>query len=344
MASSTIRDVAKQAGVGIATVSRVLNNNPSVSHLTRQKVLEAIETLNFAPNLAARRLSRGKTMTIGVVVPFFTNPSVVRRLQGIVSVLSSSEYDLMLFDIETAERRDVFLHKIVRREMVDALLILSLNPTDADVAGFEAANLPVVLVDAHHSALHQVVVNNVIGGYQATKHLIDLGHHRIAYLSDYLNDPFTSPVRDRYTGYRQALAEANIEFCPSYHKQGKHGRFEATQMAHELLTSDHPPTAIFAYSDTQAFGILRAAQELGLKIPQHLSVIGYDNIETAEFLHLTTIRQHLYESGVQGAELLLQEIAAPLPQVQIITLPTELVVRETTAPPALSSSLTSNIL
>jgi len=333
VATATIRDVAQKAGVGVGTVSRVLNDSTSVSQETRRKVLAAISELDYSPNPAARRLSRGKTMVIGALVPYFTNPSVVRRLQGIISVVTSSVYDLILFDVESAERRDVYLINVLRRQMVDGLLIISLTPTDADAEHVRASELPTVLVDAYHPDLSRVVVDNVAGGYVATKHLIELGHRRIAYISDFLNDPFNSPVRDRYKGYRQALEEAEIAFRPEYHLQGEHGRFQARTMTDTLLDMPEPPTAIFAYSDTQAIGVIEAATERGVKIPEQLSVIGFDNIEAAEYLHITTIRQALYESGVCGCELLLQVMANPLSEPQEISLPIELVRRNTTAPP-----------
>ncbi len=330
MSKTTIRDVAKHAGVGVGTVSRVLNNSPSVSAATRQKVQAAIASLNFSPSQAARRLSQGKTMAVGVVVPFFTNPSVVRRLQGVVSVLSVSEYDLILFDIEKVDRRDMALRAIPQRNLADGLLLISLTPSDVDVEQFALADIPTVLVDAYHPALSRVLVDNAAGGYQATKHLIDLGHRKIGYISDYLDDPFNSPVRDRFTGYKRALTEARIAFRPEYHRQGVHGRIQARQMAHDILALPNPPTAIFAYSDTQAIGVIEAARELGLTIPDNLSVIGFDNIEAAEYLHITTIRQALFDSGVKGAKMLLSIMGAPPNKPQEILLPTELVTRHTT--------------
>ncbi|MFQ5398118.1 MAG: LacI family DNA-binding transcriptional regulator [Anaerolineae bacterium] len=332
MSKTTIRDVAKFAGVGVGTVSRVLNNSPAVSESTRLKVQAAIKALNFSPNLAARRLSQGKSMAIGVIVPFFTNPSVVRRLQGVVSVLSVSEYDLILFDIEKIDQRDMSLRTIPQRKLADGLLLISLTPSDMDVEQFALANIPTVLVDAYHPALSRVRVDNVEGGYLATRHLIDLGHRQIGYISDYLDDPFNSPVRDRFTGYKRALAEAGIEFCSEYHLQGEHGRTQARQMAHDLLTLPDPPSAIFAYSDTQAIGVIEAAKALGIRIPEHLSVVGFDNIEAAEYLHITTVRQALFESGVKGAKLLLEIMATPSSPPQELVLPTELVIRNTTAP------------
>ena len=334
MKRPTIADVAKKAGVGVGTVSRVLNGSTSVSETTRQKVQSAIIDLQYTPNPAARRLSRGKTMVIGAIVPYFTNPSVVRRLQGIVSVITGSLYDLILFDVESEERRDVFLHNVPRRHMVDGLLVVSLTPSDDDAAQMVDSLLPTVLIDAHHPLISRVVVDNVAGGYQATKHLIDLGHRRIGFISDFLDDPFNSPVRDRFQGYKNALADAAIPFNPAYHRQGEHGRAPAREMAYTLLSMPDAPTAIFAYSDTQAVGILEAAREMGIKIPDQLSVIGFDNIEAAEYLQITTVRQALYESGVRGCKLLLDLMESPLLTSVEISLPTELMLRNTTAPPA----------
>jgi LacI family transcriptional regulator/LacI family repressor for deo operon, udp, cdd, tsx, nupC, and nupG len=330
MATITIRDVAKLAGVGVGTVSRVLNGSESVSIATRHKVQDAIKTLNYTPNLTARQLSRGKTMTLGVVVPFFTSPSAVKRMQGVVSVMAPSDYDMILFDIEKAEDRETFLQNVVRRRMTDGLLIISFSPSNEDVVRFELASLPTVLIDAYHPLLSRVVVDNVAGGFLATQHLIELGHRKIGFISDYLDSPFNSPVRDRYTGYRNALREAGISFIPDYHRQAIHGREEAYQAGYELLRLSDPPTAVFAYSDTQAIGILDAARQLSISVPKQLSVIGFDNIDAAEFLQLTTVRQSLFDSGVQGAELLLKQMGMASSTAEEILLPLELIARQTT--------------
>jgi DNA-binding LacI/PurR family transcriptional regulator len=275
-------------------------------------------------------------MTIGVIAPFFIRPSYVERLRGVEAALADSEYDFIIYNVETVARRDACFRSVPRRERVDGLLIMTLPPTDEESELFRRINMPVVLVDGTHPQISHVAIDDIAGGYQATKHLIDLGHHRIGYISDLLQEsPFGfRPVAERYEGYRRALEDAGIPFRPEYHRQGELSRREARRLARELLNQPHPPTAIFAYSDTQAFGVLRAAQDLWLKVPSELSVIGYDDIEIAEFLHLTTIRQHLYDSGARGAALLLEEIAHPPLRPQGIVLPTELVVRETTAPPA----------
>jgi LacI family transcriptional regulator len=338
MASVTIRDVAKKAGVGVGTVSRVLNRNPAVREATRRKVLAAIEELEFTPSPIARRLSLGKTMTVAVIAPFFVRPSYVERLRGLDTVFAESEYDFILYNVETTARRDRYFREIVRSDRVDGLLIMSLVPTDNTVESFMNAGIPTVLVDAVHPRLSHIIIDDQKGGYKATKHLIDLGHHKIGYLSDHMyENPFNfQPVIDRYKGYRQALEEADIPFHPEYHRQSELSRRVAKKVAKEMLTLPDPPTAIFAYSDTQAFGVLRAAEELGITVPEDLSVIGYDDIEITEYLHLTTIRQQLFQSGVEGAKLLLEEIDIQHPEPREIVLPTELVLRKTTAPLATS--------
>lgn len=337
MKTITIRDVAKKAGVGLGTVSRVINDSPAVSPATRQRVQEAIAELNFIPNPTARRLSLGKTLNIAVIVPFFTRPAMIGRLRGIENTLAESEYDLIIYNVETVERRDELFRDIPRHERADGVIIVSLSPCDNDLPGLTKADVPVVLVDANHpslSNLNRVVVDDIEGGRLATQHLIDLGHRRIGYISDHLSTPFnfTSSLH-RFWGYRSALELAGIEFRSEYHGQGEHGREEACWQAAKMLQLSEPPTAIFAASDTQAIGVLEAAIQAGLKVPGDLSVIGYDDIEVAGHFGLTTIRQQLYKSGQRGVELLLDalETAGALPVCE--TLPTELVQRKTTALP-----------
>jgi DNA-binding LacI/PurR family transcriptional regulator len=218
---------------------------------------------------------------------------------------------------------------------VDALLILSLRPHDSDMASFLEAEIPAVIVDAYHPALTSVTVDNLSGALQAMRHLIALGHRKIAFLSDFPDYAFNrSPVVDRLAGYRRALEEADIPFRSDYYVVSALTKEDARRQARQLLALADRPTAVFAYSDTQAIGVLEAARDLGLRVPQDLSVVGYDDIEAAEYAQLTTIRQSLFESGVLGVELLLQAIDQPDQEPQEIPLTTELVVRGTTAVPA----------
>jgi DNA-binding LacI/PurR family transcriptional regulator len=331
----TIRDVARRAGVGLGTVSRVLNDSPMVSDSTRQRVQQAIEEMNYVPNPTARRLSLGKTLTIAIILPFFTRPAFIERLRGIEHSLSKSEYDLNIYNVETVKRRDECMRSVPRSERTDGVLILSLSPRDEDIPYLAQADVPIVLVDANHPSLTQlsrVVIDDVLGGKLATQHLIDLGHRRIGYISDRLENAFNfTSSRDRYKGYREALEDAAIQFDHRYHEQGEHGRYEARTLAARMLSLDEPPSAIFAASDTQALGVLEAARDADLDVPKDLSVIGYDDIEMAEYLGLTTVRQLLYESGQRGVELLLNAVDKPPEAPVCEVLPTELIVRRTTA-------------
>lgn len=337
MAAVTIRDVAKQAGVGIGTVSRVLNDSPLVSEETRQKVQTAIQALDYSPSSVARRLSRGRSMAIAVIAPFFTRRSYIERLQGIEHVLSAHGYDLILYNVETVARRDECLRALPRGERLDGLLILSLVPNDEEAERLAQQGVPVVLIDAYHDMLPTVTIDDRAGAQIAVQHLIDLGHQHIAYVGEQLDpNPFRfHPIGERFAGYRQTLADAGIPFCPDYHRQGHYGWREARRMAHELLSLTQPPTAIFAYSDTMAFGVLEAAQQCNVRVPDELSVIGFDDVEIAQHFQLTTVRQLLYESGARGAELLLDCLDSDDSRPsQHLVLPTELVARSTTAPPA----------
>ena len=336
----TIRDVARQAEVGLGTVSRVLNNSPLVSDATRQRVRTVIAELNFRPNPAGRRLSLGKTLAIAVIVPFFTRPSFVERLRGVENTLAETGYDLIIYNVETPERRDLCFREVPRRERADGVLILSLPPRSEDLIHLEQADVPIVLVDAHHPSLanfNRVITDDVGGGRAATQHLIEFGHRRIGYIGDLADNAFNfTSSRDRYQGYRLALEAAGLPVRPDYYGQGEHGYRQARRLAALMLALPQPPTAIFAADDTQAFGVLDAAREARLRVPEDLSVIGYDDIEAAEYHGLTTVRQFMFESGRRGVQKLLNILAHPDSAPICDVLPTELVVRQTTAPPRMN--------
>lgn len=335
VARPTIRDVAQKAGVGVGTVSRVLNDSPLVSEATRQRVTEAIEALSFRPSSVARQLSTGgRSLAVGVVAPFFTRPAFVGRLQGIEAAFIQSDYDLILYNVETPEQRDEVFHRIPRDHRVDGLIAIALRPTDHQIDVFKRAEIPLVLLDTHHPALCSIRIDDEDGARQATGHLADLGHTRIAYVSDRLDGHFGFQAsRRRYDGYRAVLAERGIPFREGYHQQGDFGRHTAHRLADELMTLPEPPTAIFAASDTQALGVMEAIRQRGLRIPEDISVVGYDDIEIAAYIGLTTIHQPFYQSGVESADTLSSLLTKNGEPNPLTTLPVELIVRHTTAAP-----------
>lgn len=332
--SVTIGDVARLAGVGRGTVSRVLNERANVGDNTRTRVLAAIAELDFVPSEAARRLSLKRTKTVAVILPFLTRPSAVERLRGVEAALVKAGYDMIVFNVETVERREVVFRDLPRRERVDGLIIISLSPHEDELERIQRVGLPAVLVDAHHRALPRVVADDVLGGRIACRHLIALGHRRIGFLGDIPRTTlaFTSS-RLRLSGVRREIAGAGLTLPPSLVAIGDHSRRRATELATRMLTTRLPPTAILCASDTQAAGVLEAAAGLGLNVPGDLSVTGYDDLELADHLGLTTVRQPLLESGVRAVERLLGMVdggpTGTLREVQ----PISLVVRRSTASP-----------
>ncbi|HWM09188.1 MAG TPA: LacI family DNA-binding transcriptional regulator [Solirubrobacteraceae bacterium] len=327
---ATIAEVARHAGVGVATVSRVLNGSPAVRDETRKRVLDAIAELGYAPNPAARALSTGRTQSIGVVAPFFTSPSVIERLRGASHVFNGAGYRLVLFDVESPGQDSESFRKLPGG--LDGLLSISLCPAEADLARFEAAGMPVVLVDHSHDRVPAVHTDDLAGGRLATEHLLELGHRRIAFIGDveHNHHGFTSSARRR-AGYEQAHAAAGLDVIPELVRRASHGREPAIESTRELLGLAEPPTAIFAASDTQALGVLEAAEALGKDVPRELAVVGYDDIEVARYAGLTTVAQPLRESGARGAALLLAALAGAADGGR--QLPVELVIRSTTVSP-----------
>ena len=335
----TIRDVARHAHVSPGTVSRATSGRPGVHEETRRRILAAIEELRYTPNLAAQRLSTGKHLTIAVIVPFFTTAPVSARLNGAMSMLADSPYDLVIHNVTTPEQRDACFQLIPHRRQADGVLIISLSPRDdCEVASLRRAEVPIVLIDADHpdvTSLPRVVVDDVAGGRIATDYLLSLGHRRVGFVGDQSDNPFHFTwSRDRLCGYRQALKAAGLPARPEHCAEGDASRDGARRAAHAMLAAPARPTAIVAANDARAVGVLEAARALGLRVPEQLSVIGYDDIELAEVVGLTTIRQPLFRSGQRGMQLLMERVCGHPVEPRREVLPVELVVRETTAPPA----------
>lgn len=331
----TIADVAAHAGVGAGTVSRVLNDSPRVSESTRARVLAAIEVLDYRPNPLARGLSRGRCQTVGVVVPFFTHASAVERVRGVVAALDASDYDLVLFNVESPLHRDEHLATLTSRDRADGLLIMSLPTPPGSLERLARAGVPVVMLDARAEGFPAVVTDDIEGGRLATRHLIDLGHERIAFIGDDPGNPLGFIAgTSREEGYRQTMAEADLPVPEGYVLHGPHVRTVARGLTEQLLARPDRPTAVFASSDTQALGVLEAVRGAGLDVPADVSVVGFDDVEVSGYAGLTTVRQPLFESGKLAARLLLDRLdddEPPVPHVHQLAL--DLVERDTTAPP-----------
>jgi DNA-binding LacI/PurR family transcriptional regulator len=329
-----IADIAAGAGVGVGTVSRVLNGSPHVRQSTRDRVLAVISQTGYRPSRLAASLSRGTPGSVAIIVPFLTRPSVMTRLAGVIEVLDAEGYDTIVCNVETPAQRDRQIGMFADGHRAAALVVVSLRPTAAQLAALAAAGTHVVVIDAAIAGVPHTVVDDVRGGAMAAGHLIGLGHRRIGFIGDAGGDAlgFTSSAR-RLRGYRQALASAGIPQDRALIRRGPHGSAEAERMALSLLRMPDPPTAIFAASDTQAIGVLSAAAAAGLKVPRQLSVIGFDDIDLAAPLGLSTIRQPLRESGARAAARLCTLIRGGAVRPLRDLLPLQVVTRRSTACP-----------
>jgi LacI family transcriptional regulator len=329
-----IRDVAERAGVGVGTVSRVLNESPGVADATRVRVRAVMDELGYRPSPTARNLSLGRTQTLGVIAPFFTSPSVVERLRGIDDVVGRSAYDLTLFNIETLDQRRAALRRFARRDRVDGIIVISLPLRAAEVRALHRDGVPTVLIDVSHALLPNVAIDDVAGGAMAARHLLEAGHRHVAFVGDVEDRAFAfSSSQRRLEGFARALGEARVTLPASRVRRGPFGRETAVELTRQLLALRRRPTAVFAASDVQAFGVLDAAGRAGLSVPGDLSVIGFDDIELAAAIGLTTVRQPLRESGRVGAQLLLRALNGEPPIAPPQLAPLEVVARRTVSPP-----------
>ena len=332
----TIADVAADAGVGVGTVSRVLNGSDQVRAATLRAVQDSIDRLGYRPSHAATALVRGTPRTVAVVVAHMTRPSTVVRVASALTVLAEEGYDTIVCNVDTPAERDRHLETLLPTHRADGVLAISLPLSREQLAQCGRAGVTLVSVDAAAPGVPQTIVDDLAGGRLAAGHLIGLGHRRIGFIGDmaFARPPaglgFTSSA-DRLRGYRQALAEAGIGFEAGLIRCGPHDAATAADQAAQLLTAHDPPTAIFAASDTQAIGVLAAAERLGVTVPGQLSVIGFDDIESAAFLGLSTVRQPLARSGTEGAQRLCALLRGERLRVRRSELPLELVARASTA-------------
>ena len=327
----TIYDVAKLAGVSISTISRVMNAPNKVNKATRAKVFEAIDELGFVPKAEARARALQRSGRIGVLTPFFTAPSFVQRLRGVASSLSKSNFELVIYPVDSVDHLQGYISSIPVTGNLDGLIIMSLSLGDNDAQRLHDSKMETVLIEYSHPQLNSIVIDDVHGGRMVAEYLIKKGHQQIAFLGD-IEPPekyAIHPVKSRLNGFSQVLDNAGIPLSKEYIRSTPYTQEHSRKAAYELMTLPNPPTAIFAASDIQAMGIMKVSRQLGIKIPEQLAIVGFDDIDVAELVDLTTVRQHLDESGKLAVEILLARLADPSRPLQHMHLPLSLVERLT---------------
>ncbi len=339
MAKTTMKDVATYAGVSVATVSNVLNNiTNKTTEATRQKVLAAVKELNYKMDMTARTLSIGKSNLIGIFLPQVyenSTPSSVLKgnpfyndiISGIEYEARMLGYDILISSIESSKHA----LELINKRMLDGLTIVG-NHSDSFWREICESDVPVVLIDNYNSEKYgrlNVGIDDEMGAYLATKHLITLGHRNIAMGTGQIGNDEVN--QHRHIGFRRAIKEASLTIADCPVLQEDVSFRGGSTIGHRLLKDHTNVTAVFASADIMAFGIIKIMNQFGKKIPEDLSVVGFDDLSICEFTFpaLTTIRQDIYKKGIEVARLLVKKIDKE-EGVKSQTLPVELIVRDTT--------------
>ncbi|HEX2979746.1 MAG TPA: LacI family DNA-binding transcriptional regulator [Anaerolineaceae bacterium] len=333
MPDLTLEDIAKQAGVSRSTVSRVVNEQPNVREDVRKRVLSVIQATGYHPNQAARTLASQRSWMIGLVLPrsvssFFADPYFPRLAQGIAQACNQHDYTLALFLVGSQEDEDKIIPRVARKSFLDGILVQSGQDNDRLVDRLVASDVPLVVAGRPFQTdrLSYIDVDNVNAAYNATSHLIRLGYKRIATIT---GSPNSTVTIDRKEGYSRALVERGRQVDPALIVEGDFSE-EGGYYAMRQLLSAHPD-AVFAASDIMAIGAIRAVSEAGLKVPEDVAVIGFDDLPIASpnNFQLTTVRQPVYQLGYQAVEILIDLIENGICPPRRVIMGTELIVRDT---------------
>jgi len=333
----TIIEVAAEANVSYGTVSRVINNNVHVKQETRDRVLKAMQRLGFFANRQARSLAGGRTNSVGVLVPDLGTGYIGEIIHGIDAEMGLCDLDLVLYTTHRTASKEANYVTNLAKGMVDGLLlVLPRNPADF-IDTLKQRNFPFVFID--HRGIGQdcptVGATNWQGGFNATEYLVRLGHQRVGFITGWMD---LGCALDRLDGYRSALRTYHIPEDPHLIYEGTFNQQDGFAGASSLLDLPDPPTAIFASNDVMAMGVMDAVRNRGLRVPEDISVIGFDDIPQAALVHpaLTTIRQPLETMGRVATQMLIELMHEPQKKAGRIELPTELIVRDSCQAPRTS--------
>lgn len=325
-----LEQIAKLSGVSRSTVSRVINNDPNVSTVTREKVMQVVKRANYMPNAAARGLAAGRTRVLGLVIPMgvstlFTDPYFPVLIQGVSSACNAREHSVMLWLAEPEyERRQI--RQIMYSGLVDGVIISSMLMSDALVQALLEGDLPFILIGRHpmDERASYVDADNIGGAREAVTHLLRLRHTRVATITGPQN---MIAGADRLAGYHAALRDRGVRSDPVLIAIGDFTETGGYRAMQQLLPQR--PTAVFAASDMMALGALRAIREAGLRVPEDMAVVGFDDLPAAAHSDppLTTIRQPIQRTGALAVEILLDLVDQRAGTAHRVVLPTELIVR-----------------
>lgn len=332
-APSSLEDVAALAQVSSATVSRALRGLPNVSPVTRRRVFAAAEELNYIVSPSASSLASGRMSTVGVVTPYISRWFFAEVLNGIEHVLQESHFDLVLY----IDADGKLFQQLPMKRRVDAVLFLTLPSDTPDVAQVATLGVPVGSLGVEIPGFSSVKIDDVAGAEMAVNHLVSLGHRRIGTVTLDDDSSLAFPTsRDRDKGYRNALRRAGISIDPNLVVAGKSSVEGGEAAAAQLLSCAESPTAIFVQSDEMAMGVLHLIRRAGLRCPEDISVIGFDDHQFSRVFDLSTVAQPAYAQGAQLARFVLDQVISGC-DPQRAQLRTSLIIRGTTSPPVVSA-------
>lgn len=330
-----LKDVAALAGVSSATVSRALSGNGLVSARTRTKVEKAADELGFVMSYHASSLASGRSRNIGIVLPFVGRWYFSTVLEGAAAALMEAGYDLTLYNFEGDRYRESILSDFLLRKRLDAVVAVALNLDKQETEQLLSTGIPVVGVGGPLAGVSTISIDEFDAGRRATEHLIGLGHRKVAHVGgENEQDRYFRTSGDRRSGYLQAMKSADLLVNPAWLLTSDYSFNDAYQQAKNLLADPvNRPTAIFSASDEMAAGVILAARDLGLSVPGNLSVIGIDAHPIGQSFGLTTLDQHAHDQGVHAVESILDQLAGTSAEPTNNVLPTNFLVRSSTAPP-----------
>jgi len=315
--------------VSKTTVSRVLNDKPDVDKETRRRILEIIKELNYVPSATAKSLATGRRNLIGLLAPSLSRPWSLEVIRGVAEGLEDTEYELVLYTTSLAGKNQELFAKALNNDLTDGLLVMLPRDGKGYLSTLLQDKLPLVLIDHREllSGFPSVTASNKEGAYEATRHLLDLGHCRIGFICGLMDFGCS---RERLEGYKLALAEAGLPFSPELVKEGDFSEASGFARTEEWLNSPDPPSAIFASNDEMALGVLEAVRVKGMTVPDDIAVVGFDDIPAASYTvpPLTTVKQPLRAMGRKAVEMLLQQIMGRGLESLEVELETELIIRE----------------
>lgn len=325
-----IKDVAKRAGVSISTVSRVINDSKVVRPETHVKVLKAIEELGYKPNAIARSLKVKHTRTIGILIPDISYNFYPEVVRGIEDIANMYKYNIFLCNTDMEEEKVIQYFGVMAEKQVDGIIYMGNKVSEELFEKIKYYDIPTVLIGADYGELPSVTIDHVAASKAIVNYLIKKGHEKIGIITGKLIDPIVGIARLK--GYKLAMEEANLPINDDYIVEGGYRYKSGYIGAQQLLSLEEKPTAIFTASDELAFGAIRLAMEMSIKIPEELAIVGFNNIDMAAkiFPALTTIAQPMYEMGAIGMRVLTKILNEDGPEDNKIVLDFSLVERETT--------------